>query len=129
MHCSLKAHLLKRPNCVEHTLSEQQAFFDDFRQEYNKIHSHEGLGHRLYRPSDRQYSNKVGTYEYEAHQHIRQVRQSGEIKWRGKTYYISQVLAKEPIAFEPLCRRHLADLLSNFCSWVNFTNESKKSCH
>lgn len=23
------------------------------------------------------------------------------MKWQGKTYYLSQVLAKEPIAFEP----------------------------
>lgn len=105
MHRSLKAYLLKRPNGVRQTFREQQAVFDDFRQEYNEIRSHEGLNRQrpveLYRPSNRHYSGKVEAYEYEAHQVIRQVKQSGEIKWQGKTYYLSQVLAKEPIAFEP----------------------------
>ncbi|SUT87861.1 Integrase core domain [Actinobacillus ureae] len=58
MHRSLKAFLLKRPNSVKQTLSEQQAVFDDFRQEYNNIRSHEGLNRqcpaKLYQPSKQQ---------------------------------------------------------------------------
>lgn len=78
MHRSLKAFLQKRPNGVKQILGEQQAVFDNFRQEYHHIRSLEGLNHQrpaeLYRPSHRQYSGKIEPYQYEAHQQTRHVK-------------------------------------------------------
>lgn len=105
MHRSLKTALFKRQDGIRHTLSEQQAVFDDSRKEYNEVRSHEGLNRQrpvdLYQPSKRQYTGNIEPYEYESHQTLRLIKQSGEIKWQGNTYYLSQVLANEPIAFEP----------------------------
>ena len=40
--------------------------------------------------------------EYDEGVTVRQVRQNGEIKWRGRLVYVSEVLAQEPIALLPL---------------------------
>lgn len=104
MHRSLKSALLKRPDSIKHTLAEQQAVFNHFRQEYNEERSHEGLDRQrpadVYRASERIYTGKIEPYEYDKHGIIRRVKGSGEIKWQGKSYYLSQVLAHEPVAFE-----------------------------
>ena len=83
----------------------QQAFFDRFLQEYNEERSHEGIGRKTpaecYQPSMRTYTGKIEPYDYGDNVDVRKVKLSGEVKWQGKTYYLSQVLASEPIAFEP----------------------------
>jgi hypothetical protein len=33
---------------------------------------------------------------------VRQVRQNGEIKWRGEFLYVSEVSAKEPLGLTPI---------------------------
>ena len=66
---------------------------------------HEGLGgavpSALYRPSPRAYTGRIVPYEYDSQAIIRSVRQSGEIKWRGRIVYASALLAGEWIALLP----------------------------
>ena len=38
--------------------------------------------------------------EYEGHMHVRSVRKNGEIKFKGKLVFVSEVLAGERIALE-----------------------------
>ncbi|WP_439258491.1 DDE-type integrase/transposase/recombinase [Lonepinella sp. BR2271] len=101
MHRTLKERLDK----VEKDLAAQQVMFDAFRQEYNELRSHEGIGRRTpascYQASNRTYTGRVEPYDYGEQAEIRQVRHNGEIKWQGKRFYLSQVLAKEPVAFIP----------------------------
>lgn len=100
MHRSLKAQL-----SPQHSFEAQQAFFDRFLQEYNEERSHEGIGRKTpaecYQPSMRTYTGKIEPYDYGDNVDVRKVKLSGEVKWQGKTYYLSQVLASEPVAFEP----------------------------
>ncbi|MGY4675529.1 integrase core domain-containing protein [Ursidibacter arcticus] len=100
MHRSLKAQLSPKQS-----LEAQQEFFDQFLQEYNEERSHEGIGRKTptecYQPSMRTYTGVIKPYDYDDGVDIRKVKLSGEVKWQGKTYYLSQVLANEPVAFEP----------------------------
>ncbi|VTU06994.1 Integrase core domain [Actinobacillus indolicus] len=100
MHRSLKAQL-----SPQHSFEAQQAFFDQFLREYNEERSHEGIGRKTpvecYQPSIRTYTGKIEPYDYSDNVDVRKVRLNGEVKWQGKTYYLSQVLASEPVAFEP----------------------------
>lgn len=100
MHRSLKAQL-----SPQHSFEAQQVFFDRFLQEYNEERSHEGIGRKTpaecYQPSIRTYTGKIEPYDYGDNVDVRKVKLSGEVKWQGNTYYLSQVLANEPVAFEP----------------------------
>ena len=100
MHRSLKAAL--QP---QNSFEAQQTFFNQFLREYNEERSHEGIGRKTpaecYEPSKRIYTGHIEPYDYGDNVEIRKVKLSGEVKWQGKTYYLSQVLANEPVAFEP----------------------------
>lgn len=101
MHRSLKARLTK----LEQDFAAQQIVLDDFRREYNYERAHEGLGRQVpadgYAPSTRPYTGKIEPYDYGDGVELRQVKLNGEIKWRGRAYYLSQVLAGETVAFVP----------------------------
>ena len=105
MHRSLKASLNARLTQLEQDFKAQQIVLDDFRREYNEERSHEGLGRKtpseFYVPSNRIYTGKIEPYNYGESAEIRKVKGSGEIKWQGNTYYLSQVLAHEPVALIP----------------------------
>lgn len=100
MHRSLKAHI----GHPKHDFQAQQIVLDDFRRDYNELRSHEGIGRKtpfeLYLPSNRIYTGRIEPYDY-GEAELRKVKGSGEVKWLGETYYLSQVLAAEPIAFVP----------------------------
>lgn len=105
MHRSLKDCLYTRLDKMEQDLRAQQVVFDAFVHEYNHERSHEGIGRKTpsecYTPSNRLYTGKIVPYDYGEGVELRQVKGSGEIKWKGKTYYLSQVLAHEAVAFVP----------------------------
>jgi transposase InsO family protein len=101
MHRTLKQAVPAQAN-----LKAQQRQFDPFREEYNWQRSHEGLGRKtpasVYCSSPRSYPIKLPAVEYESGIAVRHVRHNGEIKWRGKLIYISEVLAKEPLGLKPI---------------------------
>lgn len=98
MHRTLKAETT-RPRSFD--LPGQQVRFDAFRREYNEERPHEALGQvppgQLYRPSPRSYTGDAPDPEYPGHFEIRSVKQSGEIWWRGKRYFISEALQGERV--------------------------------
>jgi len=101
MHRTLKAAAMRT---VHKTLATQQHRFDHFVHEFNCERSHEAL-HRqtpaeVYHPSPRSYPAKLPMVEYDSGTVIRHVRHNGEIKWHGRTIYLSKVLAHEPVALE-----------------------------
>lgn len=89
---------------IQSTIAAQQRQFDRWLAEYNWERSHEALGRQtpgsVYRCSNRPYPTKLPKVEYDAAMIVRQVRHNGEIKWRGKKIYISEVLQQEPIALK-----------------------------
>lgn len=97
---------LKQAVPPQSDLREQQDHYDPFQQEYNWERSHESLGRRtpgsVHCPSPRAYPAKLPEVEYESGFTVRQVRHNGEIKWRGQLFYLSEVLAKEPVGLKPI---------------------------
>ncbi len=104
MHRSLNEYLA-RLDAIEQNLEKQQQRFDEFVQEYNELRSHESINNQtpisLYVPSLRHFPNKIVTYDYDVAMEVRKVKASGEIKWQGNHYYLSQVLAGEYVGFLP----------------------------
>jgi transposase InsO family protein len=98
MHGTLKAQACKPPSADPQA---QQERFDDFRTEYNEERPHEGIGmrtpHSLYVNSPRPMPERIEEPTYDPDEVVRQVRTSGEIKWRGSMIFVSEVLAGEPV--------------------------------
>lgn len=103
MHRSLKAGTAMPP---KYSMVAQQRAFDRFVKEYNEDRSHEALARKtpaqIYYPSSRGYPAKLPTINYDARYEVRHVRHNGEIKWKGRFIYVSQILAKEPIGLKKI---------------------------
>jgi putative transposase len=98
MHATLKANTASPPAADP---AAQQARSDRFRIEFNEVRPHEALGQATpasrWRPSCRPYPSRIEEPAYDPSNAIRRVRQNGEIKWRGNTIFISDVLVGEPV--------------------------------
>jgi transposase InsO family protein len=84
----------------------QQRRFDAFARIYNEDRPHEALDQsppaRHYEPSPRVYRGRLRSPEYDDRHQVRKVRGSGEVKWHGKTIFISTVLIGEPVGLVEL---------------------------
>jgi putative transposase len=98
MHKTLKAETCA-PAAA--TPAKQQARFDAFQREFNDERPHEALGQhppsRFYIASPRPYPERIEDPCYGADEHVRRVRSSGEIKWRGSMLFISDALIGEAV--------------------------------
>lgn len=86
--------------------SAQQRSFGFFEQEYNHERPHEALGQRppasVYRPSPRDFPERLMEPEYSDEWQVRAVRQNGEIRWQGRKVYVSCALCGQRIGLEPI---------------------------
>jgi len=101
MHRTLKEAAAKPP---KNNLLIQQQRFNDFIHEYNHDRSHEGLERKcpgeVYLSSMRSYPSRTPEIYYPDHFEVRQVRSNGEIKLKGRKYYLTDLLYGEPIGIE-----------------------------
>lgn len=104
-HRTLKAEAT-RP--AERNHRAQQRRFDAFVHEYDFERPHEALAFAVpgdcYRASERRMPRR-GEWpglDYPETFERRQVRRNGCIKWRGQSVFVSEVLAGEPLALEPV---------------------------
>jgi len=101
LHQTLKQETAAPPAA---SLRAQARRFAAFRRTYNEERPHEALGQTPpadhYRPSARSYGGRLRQPDYAADWPVRRVRHSGEIKWRGRTLYISESLAGEPVGLQ-----------------------------
>jgi transposase InsO family protein len=99
-HRSLKEEVLKYHNFKN--LKDAQKQFDEWRDIYNYIRPHEGIGMacpaQKYRESDRQYLEKLPPIEYLSNDKVLKVGKNGEICFKGKTLYVGSHLKGEIIA-------------------------------
>jgi len=102
--CSVFRGAVRDPPLVvepEANRRAQQRRFDDFRRVYNEERPHEAIANAtpamIYRPSPRPYPARVPEMVYPDHWQVRKVHQSGEIRWRGQSIFISEVLTGEPV--------------------------------
>lgn len=103
MHRTLKEEATDPPGA---NFKQQQLEFDRFRYEYNVLRPHRALGgrppasaHRAYRIP---YSDQISAPEYPSSFEVRRVRSSGEVKWDGDRFFLTQVLASEMVGFEQI---------------------------
>jgi len=103
MHRTLKEEACAHPSA---NLRGQQTQFADFIDEFNHLRPHEALGQqppvRSYQSSSRQYPKRLPTIEYSPGYQLRRVRSSGEIKWDGQWFFLSEALVGEHVAFAPV---------------------------
>jgi transposase InsO family protein len=98
MHRTLKAEATRPPRG---SLLAQQRCFNAFRAEYNRERPHEALSQDVpaqhYRSSARAYSSEFAGLDYPDTFERRQVREGGDIKWRGRAVFVSEVLRGEMV--------------------------------
>ena len=97
-HLTLKQETARTPAADP---AAQQARFDAFCRDYNHHRPHEALGQQppasLWLPSPRRLPATPAEPWYDAHHAVRRVRASGEIKWGGRSVFISETLAGETV--------------------------------
>jgi transposase InsO family protein len=100
-HLTLKKDAASPPAA---SLKAQQRRFDEFRHVYNEERPHQALQQtppaRHYAPSSARYSGRLREPEYSDDVIVRRVRHNGEIRWKGNTIFVSEVLSGEPVGCE-----------------------------
>jgi putative transposase len=103
MHRTLKAEAISPPR---KSLGEQQRAFDRFQTSFNTERPHEALGQQtpatLYRRSSRDYPAKLAEIEYGVNYQVRQVKDNGGLKWKGRELYLSGALAGERVGLKAI---------------------------
>lgn len=103
MHRTLKNDALDE---VARNSKEQQKIFDIFRQDFNVYRPHESLGDQTpndyYKKSHRPYVERPHPPEYGYDHIVRQVRQSGDIKFQGRMFYLTESLAGLPVGLKEI---------------------------
>jgi len=100
-HRVLKAETTRPP---APTAAAQQQRFRRFCAEYNDERPHEALRDQVpascYRPSARALPRQLPAIEYPGHLEVRRVSSIGQVSWRGRALYLTEVLGGHPVAFE-----------------------------
>jgi transposase InsO family protein len=102
-HAVLKRETARPPAA---SARAQQRRFAAFVTEYNDERPHDALGGASpttrYRVSARAYPERLPPLEYPGGWEIRRVSTAGTVSWRGRAIFLSEVLAGEHVALEPL---------------------------
>lgn len=103
MHRSLKEATV---NPAGRNFKEQQKKFDFFRIEFNTERPHEGIGMKrpveLYKRSFRAFPDKIKPVEYSDSMAVRSIKQSGEIQFANKLYFISELLYGDRVGLKEI---------------------------
>ena len=103
MHRTLKSDALDE---VARNLKEQQKQFDIFQHDFNNDRPHESLNDQTpsdyYKKSNRPYVERLHPPEYGYDHIVRQVRQSGDIKFQGRMFYLTESLAGLPVGLKEI---------------------------
>lgn len=100
-HRSLKAEVISGRVFSDHARAQQA--FDAWRDIYNTVRPHEGIGMLVpsdrYRPSSRSFPEILPTIEYAPDDTIAIVLSNGIVKFQGNDIQVSKALRGLPIAF------------------------------
>jgi putative transposase len=90
----------------KYSLETQQTIFNNFIREFNFERPHEALQakrpYEVYGKSKKIYPDTILEVYYPDEFLVRKVKNRGEIKIKGKKYYVSELLYKEPVGLEVL---------------------------
>lgn len=100
-HRSLKAEVITGRVFTDH--AHVQHAFDEWRDIYNTVRPHQGIGmvvpSKRYRPSPRPFPEVLPAIEYSPHDHVVMVQCNGVVKFKGQTLKVSNALRGKHIAF------------------------------
>ncbi len=103
MHRTLKSDAL---DPVADNLKEQQKAFDLYRHDYNNYRPHESLNDRTpsdyYEKSPRPYVEHPHLPDYGHEYLVRRVCENGEIKFTGRAFYLTELLAGMPVGLKEI---------------------------
>ena len=103
MHRTLKSDAL---DSIARNLKEQQQAFDIFQHDFNHNRPHESLNDQtpseFYKKSNRPYVGCPHMPEYGYDYTVRHVKHSGEIKFKGRVFYVTGLLAKQPVGLKEI---------------------------
>ena len=106
MHRTLKEETACPPKSNRRA---QQRTFDQFRHEFNHERPHEALGQEppatVYHSSPRPYPRRLGPVRYPEPMQARKVQSRGEITWRGRSLFISEILYGEHVGLAQIDER------------------------
>jgi len=106
LHRTLKSDAL---NPIARHLKEQQKAFDIFRHDYNNDRPHESLNDQMpsdyYKKSNRPYIEHPHPPDYGNDYLVRHVHHSGEIKFMGREFYLTELLAGQPVGLREIADR------------------------
>jgi len=92
------------------TRATQARALQRFRTRFNRVRPHEALDDRtpaeVYEPSPRRLPRRLPEFCYGDHLVVRTVRSDGCMKWAGSSYFLSEVLAGEPVGLLQVSSRH-----------------------
>ncbi len=101
MHRTLKKETASPPRA---TARGQQRAFHSFQRDYNEQRPHEALGMAtpasVYVPSPREYPARLPEMEYPSRYQLPRVAERGDIHWRNRVVFLSEVLAGETVGLE-----------------------------
>lgn len=118
MHGALQQALRKRK-----VGRVEQVWLDQFREEYNHLRPHEGIGMLVpaqrWRPSARPFQPQPRPWEYPADWEVHRLAGQGQLNWRGKRWEISRALRGQLVGLQCLGER----------VWVHFCNVALREFH
>jgi len=99
MHGALQRAIRKRKPA-----SPSQRWLDEFRQEYNQLRPHEGIGMAApitrWQPSPRQFNPKPSEWEYPSPWERQRLGGRGELRYQGRRWEISQALRNQLVGLQ-----------------------------
>jgi transposase InsO family protein len=102
-HRSLKAEVVTGRVFNDH--AHVQRAFDTWRDIYNTVRPHQGIGMAVpsarYRPSPRPFPEVLPAIDYSPHDLVVTVQSNGVVKFKGRTLKVSKALRGLPIALRP----------------------------
>ena len=103
MHRTLKSDAL---DPIARNLKEQQKAFDIFRHDFNHNRPHESLNdqtpNEFYVKSNRPYVEHPYMPEYGYDYTVRNVRHGGEIKFKNRMFFVTELLVKQPVGLKEI---------------------------
>lgn len=103
MHRSLKNDILDE---AAKNHKEQQNIFDVYRHDFNNNRPHESLNDQTpndyYQRSNRPYVEHPHSPEYGYDYTVRYVRRGGEIKFMGRMFFVTGLLAGQPVGLKEI---------------------------
>jgi transposase InsO family protein len=82
----------------------QQAWLDEFRQEYNQVRPHEALGMKtpasVWSPSARRYDASPPEWEYRTGSEVQRLDAQGQLKLNGRWWPVGEALAGAAVQLE-----------------------------